>query len=89
MNTPYSTNVIDPVLTIAQVSKAVSYSPSQIYRKVADGTFPAPVRLGVGRIGWRQSDIIRWLDSRPIAAGFPSSAIPGSDPVLTSAMGGL
>lgn len=63
---------IDPVLTLAQVEAAVSYSRSQLYRMVKAGTFPKQIRLGPGRVGWRQSAVAEWLASRETAEDLPS-----------------
>jgi len=38
-------------------------SRSEIYRRVANGSFPKPVALGRRAIGWRESDITAWIDS--------------------------
>ena len=43
----------------------------EIYRKVDDGTFPKPVKLGAnrgGRIAWRASALTEWLSKLPKAA---------------------
>lgn len=56
-----SSESIDPILTMAQVRAIVTYSHSQIYRLIKANQFPAQVRLGPGRVGWRQSAISRWL----------------------------
>jgi prophage regulatory protein len=37
---------------------------STIYRWIADGSFPAPVRLGPRAVAWRWSDLDRWTQSR-------------------------
>ena len=55
---------IDPVLTLSQVRAAVSYSSSQLYRMVKAGSFPKQIRLGPGRVGWRQSTVAAWLKAR-------------------------
>jgi prophage regulatory protein len=41
-----------------------SASRATIYNWVNDGIFPAPVRLGRRRIGWREADVFSWLKSR-------------------------
>jgi len=64
MNARVPTPHIDPIMTIAQVRAAVSYSNSQIYRLIEKGFFPDRVRLGPGRVSWRTSDIVEWLESR-------------------------
>lgn len=64
MNAQVPTPYIDPIMTIEEVRAAVSYSASQIYRLIEKDLFPERVRLGPGRVGWRASDIIAWLESR-------------------------
>ena len=49
------------LLRITQLSKAT------IYRMVAKGTFPKQVRLAERAVGWRSEDVVRWLNSRPVA----------------------
>jgi prophage regulatory protein len=41
-------------------------SRSTIYHKIAEGTFPAQIRISVNGAGWRESDINRWIDD-PVA----------------------
>jgi prophage regulatory protein len=31
---------------------------------MARGDFPRPVRLGIRAVGWRESDVRDWLESR-------------------------
>lgn len=40
---------------------------STIYRWIADGSFPPPVRLGPRAVAWRWSDLDRWTSSRDTA----------------------
>lgn len=35
---------------------------SAIYERIANGTFPKPVKLGPRAVGWLESDVDRWLD---------------------------
>jgi prophage regulatory protein len=44
------------------VEKLTSLDITTIYRKMKDGTFPQPVRIGRRRVAWRESDIIAWQD---------------------------
>jgi prophage regulatory protein len=41
-----------------------TYSKASIYRLIALGLFPKPVKLGPARVAWRESDVVAWLDSR-------------------------
>ncbi|CAN7219035.1 AlpA family phage regulatory protein [Mesorhizobium sp. LjNodule214] len=42
----------------------VPFSKTQIYRKIADGTFPRPVPLGPHRVAWLESEIDAWVAER-------------------------
>ena len=42
------------------VEKMTSLDITTIYRRMARGTFPQPVRVGRRRVAWRTSDIVRW-----------------------------
>jgi prophage regulatory protein len=64
MTTEENRRGVDPVLRIGEVQTALSYSASQIYRMVKAGGFPPPLRLGPGRIGWRQSVVEHWLQDK-------------------------
>jgi prophage regulatory protein len=46
------------------VLKLTGLGRSTIYRWIADGSFPAPVRLGPRAVAWRWSDLDRWTQSR-------------------------
>jgi predicted DNA-binding transcriptional regulator AlpA len=74
MNAISQQPTVDAMLNLSQVCKLVLYSPSQIYRLIANGSFPDRVRLGPARVGWRTSDIAAWLASRR----------PGSEAALSS-----
>ncbi len=47
------------------VLAATGLDHSTIYRLIADGSFPAPVRLGPRAAAWRWSDLDQWTRSRP------------------------
>jgi prophage regulatory protein len=42
------------------VEKMTSLDITTIYRRMARGTFPQPVRVGRRRVAWRTSDIVQW-----------------------------
>ena len=52
-----------------EVSKLTGLARATIYKKVADGSFPAPIRLGARSVGWRLSDIVAWLAGAGEAMG--------------------
>ena len=40
---------------------------TSIYDLIKAGEFPAPVKLGSRAVGWLESDITAWIESRPKA----------------------
>jgi len=49
------------------VLKMTGLGRSTIYRWIADGSFPPPVRLGPRAVAWRWSDLDEWTRSRSTA----------------------
>lgn len=47
------------------VMERTGLSRTTIWRRVRAGTFPAPVDLGNGLIGWPEPSIETWLRNRP------------------------
>lgn len=52
--------------------RGIRYSRAQLWRKVKDGSFPQPVRLGENRVAWLSTEIDSWIDA--IAAARKSAA---------------
>jgi prophage regulatory protein len=52
------------ILRLPKVIDRVGYSRSWIYKAISDGVFPPPYRLGNRAIGWLESDIDKWIESR-------------------------
>ena len=49
---------------IRQVSANTSLSKATIYKMIKAGNFPAPKQLGARSVGWLESDIQAWINSR-------------------------
>ncbi|WP_406625196.1 helix-turn-helix transcriptional regulator [Acidovorax sp. SDU_ACID1] len=43
----------------------VPFSKSTLWRHVATGLFPAPVKLSDGVTAWRVEEVRQWIDGRP------------------------
>lgn len=51
------------LLRIKAVKAKVGFSVAAIYRWMAAGKFPSPIKVGTGS-AWRESDIDAWLSQR-------------------------
>lgn len=56
----------DRIIRLRTVLFRTGLSRSTIYRKIAEGTFPAQIKISVNGAGWRESDVNRWVDD-PVA----------------------
>ena len=51
----------DRIIRLKTVLDRTGLSRSTIYRKIAEGTFPAQIKISVNGAGWRESDVNRWI----------------------------
>ncbi|QKC67123.1 AlpA family phage regulatory protein [Mesorhizobium loti] len=51
----------DRIIRLRTVLTRTGLSRSTMYRKIAEGTFPAQLKISVNGAGWRESDINRWV----------------------------
>ena len=52
------------ILRLPEVLQKVGLSRSSIYRMINNEEFPAPLRLSSNAIGWFESDVNEWINSR-------------------------
>ena len=52
-----------------EVEALTALSCSSLYRKMREGTFPEPIRVGSRAVRWRERELVDWLASRPRATG--------------------
>lgn len=52
----------DRIVRLKTVLARTGLSRSTIYRKIADGTFPAQLRISTNGAGWHESEINRWVE---------------------------
>ncbi|MFU0504033.1 helix-turn-helix transcriptional regulator [Pseudaminobacter sp. NGMCC 1.201702] len=55
-------NAIDPLLKAREVADFMQISIPTLYRRIADGTLPKPVKLG-SLSRWSQSEILDAVDA--------------------------
>lgn len=53
------------IIRLKTVLARTGLSCSTIYRKIADGTFPAQLKISTNGAGWQESDINRWIADPP------------------------
>ncbi|WP_322514152.1 AlpA family transcriptional regulator [Rhodopseudomonas palustris] len=51
----------DRIIRLKTVIARTGLSRSTIYRKIAEGTFPAQLKISSNGTGWHESDIHRWI----------------------------
>ena len=56
------------IIGIDAVLSAVPATRQTLYRWIHRGDFPAPVKLGRSRIGFREAEVLAWLNTRPRVA---------------------
>ncbi|MEG9438510.1 AlpA family transcriptional regulator [Edaphobacter sp. HDX4] len=49
-------------LRLPTIIETTGLSRSTIYRKLDDGNFPRPVRLGPKSVAWIESEVQDWMD---------------------------
>ncbi len=50
-------------IKLPKVKDYTSLSTSEIYRRIAAGTFPAQVNLGPKSVAWIEAEVLAWCDS--------------------------
>jgi prophage regulatory protein len=52
------------ILRLPQVEEATGESRSTIYKRIYDGEFPKPVKLGAKSVGWVEDEIAAYNEAR-------------------------
>ena len=53
----------DRIIRLKTVLSRTGLSRSTIYRKIAEGSFPAQLKISTNGAGWHESDINRWVEN--------------------------
>lgn len=56
------------ILRLPTVKTRTGLARSTIYLRIAQGTFPEPIRLGGRAVGWLENEVQAWLDARVLAS---------------------
>lgn len=52
------------ILRLPQVIERTGLSRTTIYNRIADATFPKPIKLGERAVGWVDTEIDEWIQAR-------------------------
>ena len=64
MNTPVTLPEVGFIRQAQLIPAIVPFSNATLWRKVKDGTFPAPVKLSPRVTAWEASKIRQWIAER-------------------------
>jgi prophage regulatory protein len=68
-------NMLDPLrlMKVNEVAVALCVHPMTIWKWVADGKFPKPVKLGPQIVVWQATEIAEWLKAKAAETGEAST----------------
>lgn len=69
-----------------QLETIIPFSRGTLWRKVKEGTFPAPAKISAGVTAWRVEDIRAWME--PIHAQLPPLPTPSTFASTPARVGG-
>ena len=53
-----------------EVLDLVQFSLTTLYRLMANGDFPRPVKLGARAVAWWEDEVLEWMEQRPRSTGY-------------------
>ena len=66
MRTQTPATTIDQYISPRLLKERLGLSEATLWRMRRRGELPEPVHLSPGRVGWRERDIVAWLDARAV-----------------------
>jgi predicted DNA-binding transcriptional regulator AlpA len=72
----------DALLRVAQVAALVGVSVPTIWRRVASGDFPDPIRIPPRQTAWRVGAVRAYLANPPRTGEFARPVSPGRKPAV-------
>lgn len=52
------------IIRLKSVMESTGLARSTIYKLIAQGVFPGSIPLGVRSVGWVESEVQQWIESR-------------------------
>ncbi len=50
----------------SEVGRLLGISRNHLYRKIRQGTFPPPIRIGHNSLAWPEEEVVAWLNSQRV-----------------------
>jgi prophage regulatory protein len=60
-NLRFKNQIKEALLRRKEVQELTGLSRSGLYASIRNGTFPAPIKIGLRAVAWRLSDISSWI----------------------------
>lgn len=54
-------NLVGRMIPKSEVINLTGLSKSTIYSYIQQGKFPAPIKLGIRRVGWLEAEVMGWI----------------------------
>lgn len=54
----------DRLVRLPEVEGMIGFRKSAIYKMIAEGRFPKPVRLGTRTVAWPETAVLQWVQDR-------------------------
>lgn len=52
------------ILSLPNVMRRTGLSRSTLYAYIARKEFPSPIRIGIRKVGWLETDINSWIEAK-------------------------
>lgn len=65
---------IDRIIRPRALADRLGVSVVSLWRWRRNGDLPEPIRISAGTVGWREAEIVAWLDRRAGTSGSRSAA---------------
>ena len=66
----------DRIIRLKTVLLRSGLSRSTVYRKMDEGTFPLRLKVGINGIGWKESELNRWIADPPAYRAASTDHLP-------------
>jgi|GEM_PF-1122892 len=72
-------STIEQIVRPKPLAKRLGVHVTTLWRWCRDKKFPPPLQLGDNSIGWKESDVVAWLNGRAAAGRDPEPATTKGD----------